>query len=182
MNRAVIVAAAMCVAVAACSPAQEALVPKTETQVQTDGATSKLQAMAQRFVPTEIAADVSRLAPADRQVLARLVQASKIMDALFMRQVWAGNEAMLLDLVRDETPEGRARLHYFLINKAPWSRLDHNEAFVPGAPPKPEAANFYPDGAAKADIERWIASLPAPERARANGFFTLVRRAGQSFT
>src|SRR5204863_3035055 len=152
MNReASIVAAAMaiamCVSVAACSPSQEATVPKTETRAQTEGATSKLQAMAGRFAPTEIAADVSRLAPADRQVLARLVQASKIMDALFMRQVWAGNEAMLLELVRDETPEGRARLHYFLINKAPWSRLDHNEVFVPGAPPKPEAADFYPDGA-----------------------------------
>ena len=186
MNRqAAIVAAAMAMSmsVAACAPSQEAPVSKTATETQeTRSATSKLKAMAERFAPTEIAADVSRLAPADRQVLARLVQASKIMDALFMRQVWAGNEAMLLDLIRDETPEGRARLHYFLINKAPWSRLDHNEVFVPGAPPKPEAANFYPDGATKADVERWIKSLPAPERARANGFFTVVRRMGQGFT
>src|SRR6185295_14602032 len=185
MNReAAIVAAvmAMCVSVAACSPSQEAPVSKTATETQaTDGATSKLNKMAERFAPTEITADVSRLAPADRQVLARLVQASKIMDALFMRQVWAGNQAMLLDLIRDETPEGRARLHYFLINKGPWSRLDHNEVFVPGAPPKPAAANFYPDGATKADIERWIASLSAPERARANGFFTVIRRQGQAF-
>ena len=143
---------------------------------------ARINKMAARFAPTEIAADVSRLPASDRQVLARLVQASKIMDALFMRQVWVGNEAMLLDLVRDETPEGRARLHYFLINKGPWSRLDHNEPFVPGAPPKPEAANFYPAGATKAEIERWIPSLPAAERARANGFFTVVRRAGQTFT
>src|SRR6195256_3874891 len=190
MNReAAIVAAvmAMCMSVAACAPSQEAPVSKSATEAQeTRSATSneaaRLNKMAARFAPTEIAADVSRLAPADRQVLARLVQASKIMDALFMRQVWAGNEAMLLDLIRDETPEGRARLHYFLINKGPWSRLDHNEVFVPGAPPKPEAANFYPDGATKADVERWIKSLPAPERARANGFFTVVRRMGQGFT
>ena len=83
---------------------------------------------------------------------------------------------MLLDLVRDETPEGRARLHYFLINKGPWSRLDHNQPFVPGAPAKPEGANFYPEGASKAEIERWIQSLPASERARATGFFTVIRR------
>ena len=37
-------------------------------------------------------------------------------------------------LLRDQSPIGRARLHYFLINKGPWSRLDHNEPFVPGAP------------------------------------------------
>ena len=104
--------------------AQEASVPETV----------KLQGMTARFAPTEIAADLSTLSAADRQVLAKLVEASKIMDALFLRQVWAGNEAMLLDLVRDQTPEGRARLHYFLINKGPWSRLDHDEPFVPGAP------------------------------------------------
>ena len=56
----------------------------------------------------------------------------------------------------DETPVGRARLHYFLINKGPWSRLDHNQPFVPGAPAKPADANFYPEGASKADVERWI--------------------------
>ena len=138
--------------------------------------------MAERFAPTDIAADVSRLSPADRQVLTKLVQASKIIDALFMRQAWAGNGAMLLDLLRDETPEGRARLHYFLINRGPWSRLDNNDVFVPGAPPKPEGANFYPADATKAEIERWIASLPAAERAHARGFFTVVRRTGQAFT
>jgi hypothetical protein len=88
-------------------------------------------------------------------------------DALFLRQVWSGNDAMLLDLARDQTPAGRAQLHYFLINKGPWSRLDHNEPFVPGAPAKPAAANYYPDGASKAEIERWIQSLPEAERAKA---------------
>ena len=154
----------------------------TETQPAASNEAARLNKLAERFVPTDITADVSRLSPSDRQVLVKLVQASKIVDALFTRQVWAGNEAMLLDLIRDATPEGRARLHYFLVNKGPWSRLDHNEPFVPGAPPKPEAANFYPAGATKEEIERWIASLPAAERARASGFFTVVRRTGQTFT
>src|SRR2546430_12812477 len=144
--------------------------------------TQKLQQRAARFAPPDSTANVANLSDADRRVIAKLVQASKVVDALFLRQVWGGNDALLADLARDETPAGRARLHYFLINKGPWSRLDHNEVFVPGAPPKPEAADFYPDGATKADIERWIASLPAPERARANGFFTVVRRLGQVFT
>ena len=87
---------------------------------------------------------------------------------------------MLLDLVRDQSPLGRERLHYFLINKGPWSRLDHNQVFVPGAPPKPVAANFYPEGASKAELERWIQSLPEAERARATGFFTVIRRAGNT--
>jgi Peptidase family M49 len=136
----------------------------------------KLQRMAARFAPTEIGADLSKVSPQDRRVLAKLVDASKIIDALFLRQVWAGNDAMLLDLVKDETAAGRARLHYFLLNKGPWSRLDHNQPFVPGTPAKLEGGNFYPSGASKADLERWIRSLPEADRGRATGFFTVIRR------
>src|SRR5436309_3963819 len=121
---------------------------------------ARLQQMAARFAPTDIGADLTALSEANRRVLAKLVEASTLIDALFLRQVWAGNEPMLLDLVRDESPAGRARLHYFLINKGPWSRLDHHRPFVSGAPPKPEGANFYPEGATKPEVERWIASLP----------------------
>jgi hypothetical protein len=136
----------------------------------------KLQRMAARFAPTEIGADLSKVSPQDRRVLAKLVAASKIIDALFLRQVWAGNDAMLLDLVKDETAAGRARLHYFLLNKGPWSRLDHNQPFVQGAPAKLEGANFYPPGASKAELERWTGSLPEADRVRATGFFTVIRR------
>ena len=101
-----------------------------------------IQKMAARFAPTEIGADLSKLSENDRRVLAKLVEAGKIIDALFLRQVWSGNEAMLLDLVRDPSPLARDRLHYFLINKGPWSRIDHNQIFVPGAPAKPVAANY----------------------------------------
>ena len=143
--------------------------------------TARLQKMAARFAPTDIRADLSALSAGDKQVLAKLVEASKIMDALFLRQVWAENDTVLIDLARSQTAEGRARLHYFLINKGPWSRLDHDEAFVPRVPAKPAGANFYPMGASKAEIERWIQSLPAAERSRATGFFTLVRREGSTF-
>jgi hypothetical protein len=83
---------------------------------------------------------------------------------------------MLLDLVRDDTELGRTRLHYFLLNKGPWSRLDHNEPFIPGAPAKPPSANYYPAGATKEEVDRWIQSLPEAEKTRATGFFTVIRR------
>jgi len=54
---------------------------------------------------------------------------------------------------------------------------------VAGAPAKPDGADFYPSGASKADIERWIQSLSESERARATGFFTVIRRnSSGSFT
>jgi hypothetical protein len=48
-----------------------------------------------------------------------------------------------------------------MLNKGPWSRLDRNEPFVAGAPPKPPEGNFYPAGATKDEIEAWMKSLPA---------------------
>jgi hypothetical protein len=152
--------------------AQEIVVPDTSTLVR----------MTARFAPTEIGADLSKLSAADRRVVATLVEAAKIVDALFLRQAWSGNEAMLVDLARDDSPAGRARLHYFLINKGPWSRLDHNQPFISGVPPKPAGASYYPDGATKAELERWMQALSEPERARATGFFTTIRRGGTGFT
>jgi hypothetical protein len=140
---------------------------------------AKLEQMSARFAPTEIAADLSRLSPNDRKALAKLVEASQIIDGIFLRQAWAGNPSMLLDLAGDQSAEGRARLHYFLINKGPWSALDHNQPFVAGAPRKPEGGGFYPPNATKAELEGWMKSLPAAEQKRAKGFFTVVHRTAE---
>ena len=136
----------------------------------------KLTTMTARYAPVDLTADLSTLPPNERQALAKLVEAAKVFDALFLRQVWEGNETMLLDLVHDTSEVGRARLHYFLINKGPWSRLDQNEPFVDGAPPKPPQGNFYAAGATKEEVETWLKTLSPAERTRATGFFTTIRR------
>src|SRR4030095_7418978 len=98
------------------------------------------------------------------------------MDALFLRQVWAGNQALLLDLSQDRSPLGQARLHAFLQNKGPWLRLDGERPFLPGVGPKSPAANFYPADASKEEVEKWMHALAAPARTAAEGFFTTIRR------
>jgi hypothetical protein len=150
---------------------------------------AELQKMTARFAPADIGADISSLPKNEREALARLVDAARVMDALFLRQVWAGNEALLQDLAqRAANPVGprasrtaAARLRYFLINKGPWDRLDHNKAFVPGAPAKPDSANFYPAGATKAEIQKWIDGLSGTEKEAATGFFTTIRRGDKGF-
>jgi peptidase M49-like protein len=158
--------------------AGERLVQQTST-VPDRAALLKMTA---RFAPVDISADLSKLNEGDRKALARLVEAARIIDALFLRQVWAGNDALMQALSRDTLGsaaaggEAAARLHYFLINKGPWSRLDHNQPFVTGVPPKPEGANFYPPDANKEDVQKWLDSLSGDEKARATGFFTTIRR------
>jgi hypothetical protein len=137
----------------------------------------QLEQMSARFAPVDIGADVSTLPANERKALAKLVEASHQIDAIFLRQVWAGNEAMLMRLEADQSPLGRARLNYFLLNKGGWSRIDLNKPFLPGIPEeKPAEANFYPAGAAKAEVEKWIAGLSEDDHAKATGFFTALRR------
>ena len=149
--------------------------------------TREVATMASRFAPADIRADVASLPQSERRALAKLVDAARLMDSLFLRQVWAGNDAMLQELAHDALVRSRTagataaeaaqtKLHYFLINKGPWSRLDHNRVFIPGAPAKPEGANFYPAGASKGEVQRWLDSLSGDEKARATGFFTTIRR------
>ena len=156
---------------------QSAQVPvEQNAQTRTDATAGDVEAQIARFAPVDLTADISTLPANEKQALTRLVQASKIIDTLFLRQVWAGNEQMLQELQRDQSPVGRARLHYFLLNKGPWSRLDENAPFIPGAPPKPPQANFYPDGVSKEEVESWIKTLPDAQRRAATGFFTTIRR------
>ena len=170
------------VAIAACSGGtpvtQSAAPPPAPSQPSPVApAAAPLRGMIARFAPADIGADLSALPANERQALARLVEAARIMDALFLRQVWSGNQALLEALAR-QTVAGQAAdtLHYFLINKGPWSRLDHHKPFVAGVPTKPEGANFYPAGATKDEIQQWLNSLSVDAKKAASGFFTTIRR------
>ncbi len=133
--------------------------------------------MAARFAPTEMKVDTSKLSAGDRKALAKLVEAARVIDDLFLTQYWAGNHVLYQKLQHDRTPLGRARLHYFWINKGPWSELDGFKAFLPGVPPKKlPGANFYPPDMSKEEFESWVKTLPAEEQKQARGFFTVVQR------
>jgi hypothetical protein len=138
---------------------------------------AKLNAIAARFEPTPLRVDVSQLSSGDQQALAKLIEAARVMDDIFLDQYWSGDRALYERLQKDATPLGLARLHCFRLNKSPWDELNENRAFLPDVPArKPLGANFYPEDMTKAEFERWVSALPASQRAEAEGFFTVVRR------
>jgi hypothetical protein len=140
---------------------------------------SQLEKMTARFAPTEIRVDVSKLTPGDRQALAKLIQASRVLNDIFLNQLWSGNQALYAKLQHDATPIGRARQHYFWLNKGPWSELDDNTAFLADVPPKKlPGANFYPENMTREEFENWTKTLPSAQRQAAEGFFTVIRRDG----
>ena len=130
-----------------------------------------------RFAPTVLTANTTRLSPNDRLALRKIIEASKLLDPLFLRQVWSGNEALEKKLQADKTVAGRQRLHYFYINDGPWSRLDNNEPFIEGVPhEKPPQANYYPDDISKEEFDSWRQGLSAEEKEKATGYFYVIRR------
>ncbi len=143
---------------------------------------AELDVMARRYAPVDLRADVAALSAGDRAAIVKLIEAAKIVDVLQLRQRWSGNEALWNVLKKDHTPLGKARLDYFWLNKGPWSILDNNQSFMPVdfkgikvPAKKPEAGNFYPEGATKAALETWINALPAKDKEQAQWFFTTIR-------
>src|SRR5512143_1455510 len=133
---------------------------------------AELNRMIARFAPVALHADTSKLSAGDQKALAKLLNAARVIDDIFLNQVWNGNVALRAKLAADASPLGKARLHYFDLNKGPWSELDEQAAFLPGVPEKKlPGANFYPESMTKQEFEAF--ANPAND---ARGFFTIIRR------
>jgi hypothetical protein len=130
----------------------------------------ELNRMIARFARTELRVDTSALSAGDQKALIKLIEASRVIDDIFLTQLWSGNHGLLRELEKDQSPLGKARLHYFLINKGPWSDLDGHAAFLPGVPAKKlPGANFYPPDMTKAEFEAWNSTA-------AQDFFSVIVR------
>jgi peptidase M49-like protein len=137
---------------------------------------AQLDKMASRFAPAPMRVAISGLSSGDRQALVKLIEAARVLNDVFMKQLWSGNLALYQRLEKDKTPLGRAHFHYFWINKGPWSDIDEYKSFLRGVPSrKPKGANFYPEDMTKEDFERWLSSLTPEEQEQAKGFFTVIR-------
>src|SRR5574340_1499115 len=138
---------------------------------------AELKTMTARFAPTPLRVDTSRLSPGDAQALVKLIAAARVVDVLYMQQLWSGDLALYEKLKRDRTPLGQARLRYFWINKGPWSDLDGHRAFLPGVPRrKPLGANFYPVDMTKQEFEDWVKGLAKEPQEAARSYFTVISR------
>ena len=75
------------------------------------------------YAPVELKVPWDLLDENQVKVLENLYYASKIMDRIFLRQVWAGNS----DLYRKVLEKGDPKLQkFFDINFGPWDRLEEN--------------------------------------------------------
>ena len=144
---------------------------------KTAGGDPELAKKIARFAPTVLTANTARLNAKDKLALTKIIEAAKLLDPLFLRQVWSGNAALEAKLLADKSAVGRQRLHYFYINDGPWSRLDSNEPFIDGVPKeKPPQAAAYPDDMTRDEFNSWVQGLSEADKQKATGFFYVIRR------
>ena len=125
---------------------------------------------------TTIDYDHSLLNDNERQVVAKLVDASKQIDEIFLRQVSEENPDLRTRLQQQAGASAlnRAAYDYFIMNKGPWDRLKQDEPFV-DMKKKPAGAAFYPEDITKEELEKYIAANP-DTKDELQGLFTVVRR------
>jgi hypothetical protein len=127
-----------------------------------------------QFAPTPLNADLSALTAEDRQVLDKLVEASKLMNEIYLRQTWTGNPAMRERLQGYTGPHADAVRQYFTINFGPWDRLKEREPFI-GDQPHPKGAGYYPEDLTKEAFEDWVAKHPG-DKEKLTSTVTVIRR------
>ncbi|MGH9400161.1 MAG: dipeptidyl-peptidase 3 family protein, partial [Thermoanaerobaculia bacterium] len=132
-----------------------------------------------RLPSTPIAYDTRLLDERETRVVRKLIDASRLLDEIFLRQVSRENPALrdsLAAAVRAGAPGAQQAFALFEVHKGPWDRLKGDAPFI-GGKAKPPGAGFYPEDLTKAEFEAWIGKHPE-DRAAFEGLFTVIRRQG----
>lgn len=153
-----------------CSPSQDtsSTVEKKDLKM--------IQDRISQFIPVEIKYDTTLLSVKDKIVLGKLYLASKIMDDIFLNQVYSKNEEIKNKLRSSDNIPSQLQLEYFNMMAGPFDRLESDEPFI-GNEPKPLGANFYPEDMTREEFIEWIKNHPEDE-INFTSEFTVVRREG----
>ncbi|MEH8015676.1 Zn-dependent hydrolase [Rheinheimera muenzenbergensis] len=155
------------ISVTACSPNKPGASDNTTSQQKPQAAPVLLDEHKQRldiYYPVDLTADLSHLSDAQRAMLAKLIDASKIMDDLFWQQAFGEPKAAFLARL----PAGKVR-DFAAINYGPWDRLNGDKAFLSQYAEKPLGAQFYPADMSKQELEQSTLADKA-------GLYSLIKR------
>lgn len=116
----------------------------TQESVLKQGLESRLDI----YYPVDLTSDLSHLSARQKQMVAVLIDAAKIMDDLFWKQAFGGDKDTFLASIDD--PKVR---QFADINYGPWDRLDGDKPFLTSTDEKPLGAQFYPQDMTKSEFE-----------------------------
>ncbi|MDI4653554.1 MULTISPECIES: dipeptidyl-peptidase 3 family protein [Pseudoalteromonas] len=98
-----------------------------------------------------LTSDLSHLSDNQKQMIGKLIDASKIMDELFWRQAFGESKDAFLAKINDEKVQKFADINY-----GPWDRLNGDQVFLSGYEEKPLGAEFYPSDITKEELNNAV--------------------------
>jgi len=129
-----------------------------------------------RYRPVKMPFHSAGLSARERQMILKLVEASRNLEDIFWRQ--SDPEALVLyrSLAGSKKPEDKKLRHFLLINASRFDLIDENKPFV-GTEPMPPGRGLYPRGLTREQIEQYVKEHPE-KKAEIYNPYTVVRRQG----
>jgi len=135
---------------------------------------SDIKKLLSQYSITRIKYDKALLDEREMMVVDKLYQACKIIDGLFLEQVFSKNYEIKAELENKSDDASSLTYKFFKINFGPFDRINHNKCFY-GDYKKPEGANFYPEDMSKEELNNWINTNPQ-DKDLFTSEFTIIRR------
>jgi hypothetical protein len=158
------------------------IVSCTEKQNQNQQNENKEEAMLKetitKFVSVDIKYDQSLLNDKEKIVLKKLYNASKLIDSIYLDQVYSKNIQIKAGLMKKDDEKSKLQLELFDIMFGPFNRLEDDKPFM-GTDKKPLGANFYPENMTKEEFEKFVKENPKNEKIFTSEFTVIRRKDGK---
>jgi hypothetical protein len=149
-----------------------------QNQLAEDSQVEKLKQKISKFIPVEIKYDENILSDREKIVLEKLVEGSRLIDTIYLGQVYSRNYEIKNELMKKNDEISKLQLELFNIMFGPFDRLENDEPFI-GTEKKPLGANFYPEDMTKEEFENWIKQNPQEEESFTSEFTVIRRKDGK---
>ena len=112
-----------------------------------------------KFKKVHMPFDSSKLTDREKQMVAKLVDASGLLDCIYWRQSDPDGLKLYLSLMHTTNPQFRMLAEYLKINGGRFDLIDDNKPFV-GTEPMPPGRGFFPWGMTLDKFNAYVAAHP----------------------
>lgn len=144
---------------------------------QAGSAASDMSAQLAKFRVVAMPFDSSRYTQRQKQLVARLAEATRYADDLFWEQSDPAGHKLLRSLAGSNKPHDRQLRRMLVINGGRYDLIRENAPFA-GAGPRPPGGNVFPSDLTRAEFDAYVARHPE-QKAALYDPFTVVRRQGR---
>ena len=127
-----------------------------------------------KFRQVHMAFDAQALSGRERQLVEKLVEASRYLGEVYWEQSDPGALVIYRDLKSDHSPAAEQLRRFLRINGSRYSLIQENRPFI-GTTPMPPGRNLFPADLTRTEFDAFVAAHPT-QKAALYDPFTIVRR------